>query len=438
MRQRGVTIITEIKEDRLLDLTVLLKEINDDIPGNQWIKFDRLKLLHILRWVILPSEEYEGEVIPPKLVLSTNFDGKLLPHLEELVSRAEKGIRAIYSHCKGSPKEKNRQSMVDYLLHHQVKTSAFYVGAMGTSVEQIKHESHLMEDIQDHLENYIPQQERDKKTPLEFQVAMTERFFSQPGNQWIWQKVRPVPLVRYGPLFLGLRILAILAVFIGLWVLAPLIGAVLTGILVLTLAIWWIGLRLAEKKDAKNYTPWQRDGQLVSHHGKKENYPVQNQISHLVAVKPGLVRQATLRTILWAINLLAKYVFNKGNLNGIHSIHFARWVLIDKGKRLLFFSNYDGSWESYLGEFVDRAFMGLTGVWSNTEGFPPSKYLIFGGAKNSKEFKAWSREKQIETQVWYSAYHLLSLNNVLNNTIVRQKLVKSLNENKFQEFLQRI
>lgn len=183
MRQRGVTIITEIKADKLTDLKELLNEINSDIPGNRWIDFNQLNMVHILRWVILPGEEVAGKVIPPQLVLSTNFDGKLLPHLEELVSRCSEGIRAIYSHCEGCPKGTNRQSMVTYFLQHRVKTSAFYVGAMGSTVEQIKRESQLMKDIQEHLENYIPQQDRNKKSPREFQVAMTERFYSQPGNQ---------------------------------------------------------------------------------------------------------------------------------------------------------------------------------------------------------------------------------------------------------------
>lgn len=438
MRQRGVTIITEIKADKLTDLKELLNEINSDIPGNRWIDFNQLNMVHILRWVILPGEEVAGKVIPPQLVLSTNFDGKLLPHLEELVSRCSEGIRAIYSHCEGCPKGTNRQSMVTYFLQHRVKTSAFYVGAMGSTVEQIKRESQLMKDIQEHLENYIPQQDRNKKSPREFQVAMTERFYSQPGNQWIWEKTKPLGLVRFGPLYLGLLGVLALGIIAGTWFLSPIIGMILTSLILLIIGSWFIALRIHEKKDARNYAPSVRDGQLVSHHGQKENYPVQNQISHLASVKPGFFRQVTLRFILSAINLLTTLIFNKGNLNGIHSIHFARWVLIDNGRRLLFFSNYDGSWESYLGEFVDRAFMGLTAVWCNTQGFPPAKYLMFGGARKSKEFKAWSRAHQIETQVWYSAYHLLSLNNVLNNTTVRQKLVKSLNEDKFQEFLQRV
>ena len=110
-----------------------------------------------------------------------------------------------------------------------------------------------------------------------------------------------------------------------------------------------------------------------------------------------------------AINLLAKIIFNQGSLGGIPTIHFARWVILDNGQ-LIFFSNYDGSWDNYLGDFVDRAADGLTGVWSNTEDFPPTRFLVQDGARADEFFKAWTRAHQIPTQVWYSAYP--------NNTVV--------------------
>ncbi|MEM7040531.1 MAG: hypothetical protein AAF570_26445, partial [Bacteroidota bacterium] len=170
----------------------------------------------------------------------------------------------------------------------------------------------------------------------------------------------------------------------------------------------------------------------------REDYKVQNQITHLVVVKPGFFRQFTLRFVLWAINLLARTVFNKGELGGIPSIHFARWAVIDGGRRLLFFSNYDGSWESYLGDFIDRAAVGLTGVWSNTEGFPPTRNLIYEGARNSGDFKAWVRECQIETQVWYSAYKALTVQNVNNNTEIRKGMTGNLDREAAAEWLQRL
>ena len=438
MRQRGLTVITPIKEERVEELRTLLNGIDSDIPGNEWVEFSKLSLVHMMRWVILPAEVVQGEQIPPQLCMSTNYDGKPLLHLEEMVARAEKGMRAIYEHCSGCPKLKNRKSMVEYLYQHRVKTTAFYSGVAGRTVQQIKREAWLMSEIQDHFESHIPQHERVGKSPQECQIMATERFFAMPGMQWIYERAKPPFINRYGDAIVIGSVLLALGAYAALWIWLPLVALILTAIGVLGVGTIYTSIRLKENREAKAYRPTRRDGDKIQNLGMQENYPVQNQITHLVAVKPGYTRKVMLKFTLGAINFLAKYKYNKGNLNGINTIHFARWVLIDNGKRLLFFSNYDGSWESYLGEFVDRGFIGLTSVWTHTEDFPPTKNLVQGGARRSREFKAWSREKQIPTQVWYSAYHLLSLKNVLRNTAIRQKLIRSLDEGKFQEFLDKV
>ena len=137
----------------------------------------------------------------------------------------------------------------------------------------------------------------------------------------------------------------------------------------------------------------------------------QNALTHLVSPKPGQLRAFLLRFVLWGVDQLGKYVYQHGSLGAIPTIHFARWVILNDG-RLLFFSNYDGSWESYLGDFVDKANEGLTGVWSNTHEFPPTTLLVFGGARQEERFKVWTRRNQLVTQVWYSAYPDLSVRNV--------------------------
>jgi hypothetical protein len=110
-----------------------------------------------------------------------------------------------------------------------------------------------------------------------------------------------------------------------------------------------------------------------------------------------------------------------GKLGGIQTIHFARWVALPD-RRLLFFSNYDGSWEAYLGEFVDKAAMGLTMIWTNTIWYPKTRLLLFRGAKDEETFKAWTRANQVPTQVWYSAYPFLSVGDVLRNAKIRELL----------------
>jgi hypothetical protein len=156
----------------------------------------------------------------------------------------------------------------------------------------------------------------------------------------------------------------------------------------------------------------------------------------MVNVKPGPFRLGTLKVILWVVNLLAKAYFTTGNIGGIPTIHFARWLLLENDCRLLFFSNYDGSWASYLGDFVDKANFGLTAIWSNTDRFPPSQFLFWGGAQQIEPFKAWSREHNLYAAVWYSAYPDETLWNLQKDVRLRDTIGQHLNEAQAQQLLQ--
>jgi hypothetical protein len=177
-------------------------------------------------------------------------------------------------------------------------------------------------------------------------------------------------------------------------------------------------------------------------------------------MKPGKVRLITFKgMMLFARNLIPSY-FVKGELMGIPTIHFARWVLFDDNKRVLFFSNFDGSWQQYLGDFIDQSGWGLSAIFSNTKVFPKTNFLgisgLFamkkwfskripsssplwpGGAYDEEHFLAWSRNSELQTQIWYSAYPELSIKNVNNNSRIRSLLFKNLNEKQAKAFFQLI
>jgi hypothetical protein len=155
---------------------------------------------------------------------------------------------------------------------------------------------------------------------------------------------------------------------------------------------------------------------------QRENFVVQNHFASVADVKPGLFRMVVLKSVLKLIHLLAAIASNQGSLSGITSIHFARWVVIDGGKKLLFLSNYDGSWENYLDDFIDRASNGLTAIWSNTVGFPRTSFLVNGGASDELLFKTLTRRSQRPSLVWYSAYPDLSVQNIQTNAAIREGL----------------
>jgi hypothetical protein len=169
----------------------------------------------------------------------------------------------------------------------------------------------------------------------------------------------------------------------------------------------------------------------------RENRLPQNHLASITTVKPGPFRFVLLKVVLAAIEFLGRIEFYKGSLGGIPSIHFARWAVINDGKYLLFLSNFDGSWEHYLGEFIDQAAGGLTAVWSNAVNFPRTRFLVKGGATDEQRFKSYGRMAQLYTQLWYSAYPFLSVVNVQNNAAIRAQLWGQLDGAKLEAWLRR-
>src|SRR5262249_39158846 len=130
----------------------------------------------------------------------------------------------------------------------------------------------------------------------------------------------------------------------------------------------------------------------------------------------------------WAIGNLAGKLYAPGFLSQIGTIHFARWVTPPGSRDLVFLSNYGGSWESYLEDFITQAHAGLTGVWSNSVGFPRTNNLIEDGATDGDHFKRYARHSMIPTRFWYCAYPTLTTAQIRNNAEIRRGLSGAMTE----------
>jgi hypothetical protein len=207
-------------------------------------------------------------------------------------------------------------------------------------------------------------------------------------------------------------------------------------LLIPVLIVWVIVLRGKERSDPAITTLGDKAHVQELVRREDRTHVVQNHMASIAPIKPGWFRRATLRGVLWFINLAARTI-NDGQLSGIPSIHFAHWSMIDGGRRLLFLSNFDGSWENYLDDFIDKASSGLTAIWSNTGAFPRTRFLVLGGARDGARFKAVARQSQTYTNVWYSAYTHLTVQAIDNNSSIREDLFTSLDEAKNRAWLWR-
>lgn len=204
-------------------------------------------------------------------------------------------------------------------------------------------------------------------------------------------------------------------------------GAVSAAMLVIALAITLVMLlRYYERTDV----PDDRDPELskLEKNIAREDLPGHAQ-NHFMAVtllkRPGWFRKLTLALSLWGIKQLVSHAYRPGFVLNMGTIHYAKWFRLPKTDKLIFLSNYDGSWESYLEDFIMKAHAGQSAAWSNGAGFPKTKLLIFEGAQDGDRFKRWVRRQQVPTQFWYSRFPKLTTSEIRNNAVIHQGLARA-------------
>jgi hypothetical protein len=156
-----------------------------------------------------------------------------------------------------------------------------------------------------------------------------------------------------------------------------------------------------------------------------EDRDVSNQFTALASRKPGFVRLWTLIGILATVEYAARHIVRRGRLGRIRTIHFARWVLLDGKKRGVFFSNYDGTVESYMDDFINKAGFGLNAIFSNAIGYPRTNWLVRDGCADEQKYKNFLRRHTLPTQVWYKAYPGLTAIDLERNRRIREGLESS-------------
>ncbi|HEX6371350.1 MAG TPA: hypothetical protein VF006_20695 [Longimicrobium sp.] len=465
-RQGSLLVMATIRPGQYEPLKKLLGQIahppaGQDIELNPVIPFLKLRTVHFARLLLHPESpsdeapipkvngelQIHGPPIPAKLLLATDFDGPLQPHLEELLDVAGPGLDRVFGHCKGWPGHANRAAALRFFRRHSVRTNVFYTSTQRRSVDQIRRE----DDLRRRIDAFLDAQAGTPGFPTDA-VEVRERIRrfvkDEPELAWARQEPGPFPTPPIPKVIRDnlptviiaalLAVLAVIGVVLGLvlpwpwWKITLALAAGLAAAVVAALTY----LRMLEQKDPEIVRPTVKEhtGRLVA----TEDRIIQNEMSSVLYIKEPLwFRRIVLWLVLAFLDFSARYQSVEGRLAGIPSIHFARWVMVDRGRRLVFFSNYDGSWESYLGDFVDKSPGGLTGVWSNNVGFPRARWLTGEGAKNEQLFKAYVRDSMIPTQVWYSAYRWLAVTDINGNSKIRLGLYGTMDRAQAEEWLRR-
>jgi hypothetical protein len=133
------------------------------------------------------------------------------------------------------------------------------------------------------------------------------------------------------------------------------------------------------------------------------------------------------RVILFLLGLIKSL---RQTVIDLSFIEFARWVVLPRGgfpflgdgqrredlkyDYLLFFSNFNGTWDQYIDAFSAVLSKGLNLVWRWSEKFP--------GAVPVTLFKQYIALVQFDTDYYYTAYPHATANDVKSAVIVQSSL----------------
>ena len=161
----------------------------------------------------------------------------------------------------------------------------------------------------------------------------------------------------------------------------------------------------------------------------------QNHIIAVMPFKPGPFRRLVFAFAMWGIQQSVTYWFRPGFVVTMGTIHKAKWFRVRGTDQFVFLSNYDGSWESYLEDFVTRAHQGQSAAWSNGVDFPRTRFLLLDGAADGDRFKRWVRRQQRPTAFWFSRYPHLTTKQIRNNAMIEDGLARAANDTDARRWL---
>lgn len=191
--------------------------------------------------------------------------------------------------------------------------------------------------------------------------------------------------------------------------------------------------RLEDSDEADDVEPSSEQVEQVMAH---ETFGAQNLLYSVSTLKPGGLRGFAARVAFWSVGLVGRFC-RPGFLGNNRMIHFARWLIVPGTDKLVFLSNYDGTWNGYVGDFVlnPAGAHGVTSIWSNCTGFPRTKNLAFAGAADRDRLVRWARRQQRPVLFWFSAYPTLTTDRIRANAAIRQGLASAQSQADAEDWL---
>ncbi len=359
VKQSALTVFAKLKKGQTDAARDALIQIRPKLADDPNLGFHVSPNTHFARFAVVRDKRDEASDEPGRLLFTSNYDGSATAYLPELVATCGAELDKVFLHCVGykAGMALNAQEFAGYIRPLSLKPSLFFVSLPGLTVRAIHDADQVgvaMEELLDHS---------DPEVFRTIQRAAGVLPASHPSR--LLQGKKKI----FDSLFRFLERLA--------------------GI----------------ESSGKNPNTTHVSNPVTS----LEDRHIQNALTVFATVKDSLLARTLLRVIFFGGRIWYRFVVPWGSLEGVTSIHFARWHLCDGGRSVIFESNFDGSWESYIDQFVDVTGPGLNRIWGNCEGFPRL------GTRDLASFKACLRTYQQSEIIFYSAYPELTVKNIIAN-----------------------
>jgi hypothetical protein len=122
----------------------------------------------------------------------------------------------------------------------------------------------------------------------------------------------------------------------------------------------------------------------------------------------------------------------------IPTVATARWIAADRGRRLMFISNFTNAGEGYVRDFIETrgGAMRINLSFGFGAGYPKTRWILWDGALVDPNAYLYSlSENQLVTLFWYGPYRDISIDNIKVNRKIREELFAKHTEQQARDWL---
>ncbi|EPR70844.1 hypothetical protein [Cyclobacterium qasimii] len=433
---RGLTVTVTIDEDKLSNVNALLFQFRNDLKTNRDQFEKSLPGTFFISWLTLPSQIYnETERLPARIILMTSYVGDKQEHLNELVDFLAPQLNQVFGESHEFPDNyKGKADMLNFLNKKSV-ANTFYSGFKFLTTSDVAKEKELKSAVWEHAQQLNATNDASQLSPSYIKRQIEDFVANNPALNWA---VEEIPFARQNKIQMLLPLVLlglVMATSIICIVLCFFIDALFVKIMAWVFPLFVIimgGLLLLLRQNEKN--PHMASEELSDEEIRKivalETHPVLNEMTVIAPLKKGWVRRAFLFVSLKLVNFLTYFTY-------IPTVHTARWLQLDKGKRLVFIANFDNLSEAYAHDFVDseKRTKNMAVIFSHAFGFPATRWLIHKQYNHRSKYMKGVRAHQKITQFWYCQNQYESVENLKRNRAFREGLFKEMDDEAIKKWL---